>query len=346
MPDIKKETNVDVVKQLSAFKQTKLPEINDSISKQKSKAAILLSSIKAKRAELLELEEQKRKLEEAKLQAEKTAEEAQKQPKEKPEKAVSEEKVEEEKSHEEAKPVEAVKVEPAPQEKPVEKPVPEKKRKVEKVAKPADSDFVRETQEVLPNGEMRRIYVPPTPEKKPKVQTRVFGQNGYQAPRNNKPQGDFKAGAGQQKPGLKKPTATLENMPQQFPPKPGQQKGKGGKPGGAVGGKNYDDRSNKMNKRDLMKKGYIVDDRVSYDEDGEEIVRSYKAPKNRGGGNSATVVIEHAVITTDPVPIKTLSEKIGKSAAEIVKTLFVLGIMKTINDSISRRPSGLRKTIN
>lgn len=32
--------------------------------------------------------------------------------------------------------------------------------------------------------------------------------------------------------------------------------------------------------------------------------------------------------------IKTLSEKIGKSAAEIVKTLFVLGIMKTINDSI------------
>ncbi|MBQ9276940.1 MAG: hypothetical protein IJ226_05050 [Clostridia bacterium] len=74
MPDIKKETTVDAVKQLSQFKQTKLPEINDSISKQKSRAAILLSSIKAKRAELLEAEEQKRKLVESKLQDEKAAE--------------------------------------------------------------------------------------------------------------------------------------------------------------------------------------------------------------------------------------------------------------------------------
>ena len=59
-------------------------------------------------------------------------------------------------------------------------------------------------------------------------------------------------------------------MPQQFPPKPGtQQKGKGGKQNAANSGK-YDDRSNKMNKRDLMKKGYLVDDRISYDEEGEE----------------------------------------------------------------------------
>ena len=84
-----------------------------------------------------------------------------------------------------------------------------------------------------------------------------------------------------------------------------------------------------MNKRALLKKGYIVDDRISYDEDGEVVVRNYKVNKNRGGGNSATVIIENAVITTDPVSIKTLSEKIGKSAAEIVKTLFVLSIMKT-----------------
>ena len=89
-----------------------------------------------------------------------------------------------------------------------------------------------------------------------------------------------------------------------------------------------------MNKRALIKKGYIVDDRITLDEDGEMVVRNYKVNKNRGGGNSATVVIENAVITTDPVSIKTLSEKIGKTAAEIVKTLFVLGIMKTINDSI------------
>ena len=324
MPDIKKEANVDAVKQLVAFKQSRIGDITDAISKQKSRAAVLLSSIKAKRSELIEAEEQKRLQEEAKLQAEKAAEQAKKKVQEVQDD--SNEKVEEVKDVK----VEEQAPEVKPAEKPVEKPV-EKKKKQEKVAKPADSDFVQETQEVLPNGEVRRIYVPPTPEKKPKVQTRVFGQNGYQAPRNNKPAQDNFAKNGQ-KPAFKK--TTLENMPQQFPPKPNApQKGKNGKQGAGNSGK-FEDRSNKMNKRDLMKKGYLVDDRISYDEEGEEIVRSYKAPKNRGGGNSATVVIEHAVITTDPVPIKTLSEKIGKSAAEIVKTLFVLGIMKTINDSI------------
>ena len=331
MPDIKKEANVDAVKQLAAFKQSKLSSINDAISQQKSRAAILLSSIKAKRAELLEAEEQKRLQEEAALQAKKAEEtKASKQKEEVKAPAAAEEVKETEKA-------EKVEVVEKKEEKKAETPVapaPEKKKQP-KATNPADSDFVQETEEVLPNGEVRRIYVPPTPEKKPKVQTKVFGPTGYQAPRNNqKSQGDFKSNGAQGKPAFKKTTPSLDNMPQQFPPKPGtQQKGKGGKQNSANSGK-FDDRSNKMSKRDLMKKGYLVDDRISYDEDGEEIVRSYKAPKNRGGGNSATVIIEHAVITTDPVPIKTLSEKIGKSAAEIVKTLFVLGIMKTINDSI------------
>lgn len=332
MPDIKKEANVDAVKQLAVFKQSKLSSINDAISQQKSRAAILLSSIKAKRAELLEAEEQKRLQEEAALQAKKAEEtKASKQKEEVKAPAAAEEVKETEKA-------EKVEVVEKKEEKKAETPVapaPEKKKKQPKATNPADSDFVQETEEVLPNGEVRRIYVPPTPEKKPKVQTKVFGPTGYQAPRNNqKSQGDFKPNGAQGKPAFKKTTPSLDNMPQQFPPKPGtQQKGKGGKQNSANSGK-FDDRSNKMSKRDLMKKGYLVDDRISYDEDGEEIVRSYKAPKNRGGGNSATVIIEHAVITTDPVPIKTLSEKIGKSAAEIVKTLFVLGIMKTINDSI------------
>ncbi|MCQ2602643.1 MAG: translation initiation factor IF-2, partial [Clostridia bacterium] len=51
--------------------------------------------------------------------------------------------------------------------------------------------------------------------------------------------------------------------------------------------------------------------------------------------NKATASrIEHAVITTTPVSIKVLSEKIGKSATEIIRTLFILGIQKTINESI------------
>ena len=225
-----------------------------------------------------------------------------------------------------------------------EKPKKEQKAKQEqKTARDANkpvNEMVQETSEILPNGEVRRIYVPPTP--KPKVQTRVFGQGGYQQPRPNRQdrpqQGGYQGQrTGQQggTTGLRRPSVgqNLANVAQQFPPKPAQQKGKNnGKNSGNSNSNKFDDRT--MNKRALLKKGYIVDDRISYDEDGEVVVRNYKVNKNRGGGNSATVIIENAVITTDPVSIKTLSEKIGKSAAEIVKTLFVLGIMKTINDSI------------
>ena len=44
--------------------------------------------------------------------------------------------------------------------------------------------------------------------------------------------------------------------------------------------------------------------------------------------------IESAVITTENVSVKTLSEKTGKPVAEIIKKLMILGIMATINSSI------------
>ena len=46
------------------------------------------------------------------------------------------------------------------------------------------------------------------------------------------------------------------------------------------------------------------------------------------------VVIEKIVLTTEMVTVKELSEKIGKPAAEIIKKLFILGIMATINQEI------------
>ena len=46
------------------------------------------------------------------------------------------------------------------------------------------------------------------------------------------------------------------------------------------------------------------------------------------------MVIEKAVLTTEMVTVKELSEKIGKPAAEIIKKLFILGIMATINQEI------------
>lgn len=46
------------------------------------------------------------------------------------------------------------------------------------------------------------------------------------------------------------------------------------------------------------------------------------------------IKIDHAVVTSKEIAIKTLSEKLGISAVEITKRLFREGIMKTVNESI------------
>ena len=93
-----------------------------------------------------------------------------------------------------------------------------------------------------------------------------------------------------------------------------------------------DDNKKGLSKRDLLKKGYVYEG--GDDEDGQ--VRHVKV--RRGGKKEVftpqAIVIEHAVINTDPVAIKVLSEKIGKSSTEIVKKLFDMGKFATINDSI------------
>ncbi|MDR3216332.1 MAG: translation initiation factor IF-2 [Clostridiaceae bacterium] len=90
------------------------------------------------------------------------------------------------------------------------------------------------------------------------------------------------------------------------------------------------------NKRALIKKGFIVDAFSSseLDEDGAVRVKMRKAQKKNEFIQPQNVRIETAVITTEAVPIKVLSEKIGKTGAEIIKKLFFLGIVKTINENI------------
>ncbi len=101
-----------------------------------------------------------------------------------------------------------------------------------------------------------------------------------------------------------------------------------------------------MNKKAISRKGY--DERRgtnsnNYDDEGNDLLEGnvVKKRSRRIGGNqrkefnlTETVVIEHAIITKENVPIKELAEKIGKTGTEIIKRLFQLGIMKTINDSI------------
>ena len=58
--------------------------------------------------------------------------------------------------------------------------------------------------------------------------------------------------------------------------------------------------------------------------------RGLKQPMRR----PEPVVIEKAVITTDTITVKELSEKIGKPASDIIKKLFLLGMPTTINQEI------------
>ena len=86
-----------------------------------------------------------------------------------------------------------------------------------------------------------------------------------------------------------------------------------------------------VSKRALARQqGVTVDD---FDEN-KSGYRKLRVKKNKTGQSSQTVKIDHAVVTTNEIPLKVLSEKIGMSAVEITKWLFKEGIMKTVNESI------------
>jgi translation initiation factor IF-2 len=86
-----------------------------------------------------------------------------------------------------------------------------------------------------------------------------------------------------------------------------------------------------VSKRALVKQqGASIED---FDED-KSGYRKLRVKKDKKQQGSQAIKIEHAVVTTDEIPLKVLSEKIGISAVEITKKLFKEGIMKTVNESI------------
>ena len=76
--------------------------------------------------------------------------------------------------------------------------------------------------------------------------------------------------------------------------------------------------------------GMTVED---FDED-KTGYRKLRLPKKAKKADIPTIKIDHAIVTTQEIPIKVLSEKLGISAVEITKRLFKEGVMKSINDSI------------
>lgn len=77
----------------------------------------------------------------------------------------------------------------------------------------------------------------------------------------------------------------------------------------------------------------------------DERIRSRK-PKRKESAQQKMepIKIEHAVMTTELISIKDLSEKLGKPATAIIKKLFLLGIMATINNEIDYDTAALVAT--
>jgi len=92
--------------------------------------------------------------------------------------------------------------------------------------------------------------------------------------------------------------------------------------------RNHESDRREKNKRDLF--------RAHVAQTGDSDDGRWGRGRRRGPqkARAAAIVIESAVITTEMVPVKDLAEKIGKPAAAIIKKLFALGQMVTINQEI------------
>lgn len=97
------------------------------------------------------------------------------------------------------------------------------------------------------------------------------------------------------------------------------------------GDRSYDkEKRSPLNKRSLIKQqGASV-----HDFDDERGVYRKARTKKASKQTVQTIKIDHAVVTTDNIPIKVLSEKLGVTAVEITKRLFKDGIVTTVNGSI------------
>lgn len=105
------------------------------------------------------------------------------------------------------------------------------------------------------------------------------------------------------------------------------------------GNKNKTKRNYDEKEKQTAKKGVVPSKRANVlisDDDYEEIIMgSRKLIKNKKKEPVYVApAIEHAVITTETVTVKVLSEKIGKPVADIIKKLMILGVMATINSAI------------
>ena len=220
-------------------------------------------------------------------------------------------------------PVETAPIEP---EKPVEKEPEPEKPKTKVVTTIENGIEVKTYTDEKGNVKVRKFLDlsaankrPTTPSSGARRDTRAQGtpdRNRQGAPANK--DGAAKRTAPQQQQTGKKFTAVVD-LPRNEPQKSHGNKNKT---------KDRPDEKRSASKKSILTRDYSAD----YDED--RVVRRNRTKKSDNSQAVTTPKITHAVITSEEVPIKVLSEKIGVSASEIIKQLFKEGIMKTINDTV------------
>ena len=95
----------------------------------------------------------------------------------------------------------------------------------------------------------------------------------------------------------------------------------------------FDIEKKAKNKKTIMKE--TAPSAKNWEDDGGSYGgRKKKAAKQTQYRKPEPVVIEKAVITTETITVRDFSEKIGKPAAEILKKLFMMGIVANINQDI------------
>ena len=224
----------------------------------------------------------------------------------------------------------------APEEKVVEVPVVEEK--VEPAKEPEKPEEKKEEpkQEVVPPRPsfiVRREGKPQKeekPERKPRAE---FRPQGEYKPRTDRPQGSGfnkteRPNANRPTTGKKPQGAGTYVAPPVLPNAGNDKRNFAKKKQG--GGDRFEEK-HVINKRALIKNQVDIDD---FDENKSGYRKFRPVKKEKKASEVNVIKIEKAVITTEIIPLKVLSEKIGVTAAEITKKLFKEGIMKTINDSI------------
>ena len=99
--------------------------------------------------------------------------------------------------------------------------------------------------------------------------------------------------------------------------------------------KSFDTEKKELSKKAKIKMGYI-DINDDYMDDGEERMGRVRTKVKKAKVQTAPekIVIEKAVIDTENLTVKILSEKIGKPAVDIIKKFMMLGMMPNINSVI------------